>query len=180
MKFLQLSKIITILIFIMFSYNVSTSMMSCDEVKKYFDELPLDIFGHYAEYENYINYSLYIDSIFNGSCVSVEAIVEKFAQFGSKRYDSFRANDGQNMFDAKSCAFYVENKIEIINILKEKDKDFIYNFFYFYFTPTTIKFSWPPDISEKDALTSFSKGYDKNMRKILFEVARDLKKGIHK
>lgn len=180
MKFLQLSKIITILFFIMFSYNVSAPLISCNEVKNYFDELPLDIYGHYTESEDYINYSTYIDSIFNGSCVSVESIVEKFAQSGARRYNSFWAFDGQNMFANKVSSFVSENNIVIINILKEKDNDFIRDFFYFYLTPTSFMFSWPPGIQQNDKFPSFSEEYDKNLRKILFEVVNDLKKDTNR
>ncbi|PKL81065.1 MAG: hypothetical protein CVV25_01115 [Ignavibacteriae bacterium HGW-Ignavibacteriae-4] len=180
MKFLQLSKIMTTLFFFIYSFNVSASLISCNEVKNYFDELPLDIYGHYAESEDYINSSMYIDSIFNGSCISVESIVEKFAQSGARRVNSFWAYDGQNMFANKVSSFVSENNIEIINILKEKDNDFIRDFFYFYLTPTSFMFSWPPGIQEKDKFTSFSEEYDKNIRKILFEVVNDIKKDTNR
>lgn len=180
MKFLQLSKIITMLFCIIFSFNVSASLSSCDEVENYFDELPRDIYGHFAESENYTDYSTYIDSIFNGSCVSVESIVEKFAQSGARRVNSFWAYDGQNMFANKVSSFVSENNIEIINILKEKDNDFIRDFFYFYLTPTSFMFSWPPGIQKKDKFPSFSEEYDKNLRKILFEVVSDIKKDTNR
>lgn len=176
---IKLSKIITMLFFLMYSFNVSASYISCDEVKNYFDKLPLDFFGHYDEIEAYTNDSIYINSIFNGSCVSVESIVEKIALSGAKRYDSFMAYDGQNMFSNKISSFVYENNIEIINILKEKDKEFIYNFFYVYVTPTTFMFYWPPGTQEKDKYPSFSEKYDKNIRKILLEVESDFKKGTN-
>jgi len=164
----------------MFSSNVSAPLISCNEVKNYFDELPLDIYGHYAESEDYINSSKYIDSIFNGSCISVESIVEKFAQSCARRVNSFWAFDGQNMFANKVSSFVSENNIEIINILKEKDNDFIRDFFYFYLTPTSFMFSWPLGIQQKDKYPAFSEKYDKNLRKILFEVVNDLKKDTNR
>ncbi|PKL81066.1 MAG: hypothetical protein CVV25_01120 [Ignavibacteriae bacterium HGW-Ignavibacteriae-4] len=164
----------------MFSSNVSAKLISCDEVKNYFDELPLDIYGHYAESEDYTNYSMYIDSIFNGSCVSVESIVEKFAQSGARRYNSFEPTYEQNMFDIKLTLFVEKNNIEIINILKEKDRDFIYNFFYFIKTPMKFFEGWPPGIQEKDKFPEFPEKYDKNLRKILFEVVSDIKKDTNR
>ena len=180
MNFLQLSKIIALFFFVLFSSNVSASEISCDDATKYFDDLPLDIYGHFSEIEDYTNNSMYIDSIFNGSCVSVETIVEKFALSGARRYNCFDPTYEQNMFALKITLFVEKNNIEIINILKEKDKDFIYNFFRFIKTPMNYIEEWPPGIQEKDKFPEFPEKYDKNIRKILYEVENDIKKGICK
>ncbi|MFN3195283.1 MAG: hypothetical protein ACE364_04970 [Chlorobiota bacterium] len=177
---IKLSKILTLLFFFMYSFNVSASDIICEEVKKYFDKLTLDIYKHYGVPGSYTNYSIYIDSIFNGSCVSIESIVEKFALSGAKRYNSYMSKGDQCMFDLKLFLFVEENNIEIINILKNKDDDFIYNFFYFYLYPVKYMKRWPRGIREEEKFSAFAEKYDRNIRKILLEAVSDINEEILK